>query len=77
MLKSDKAIGRVNTSVFLVGYPPHPPSLFPVAISSLFMKKDDGSLFMEKWVIGLRNGKGGGPSFAHQGLFFLLDSQVI
>ena len=29
-------------------------------------------------MIGLRNGKGGGgASFARQGLFFLLDSQVI
>ena len=28
-------------------------------------------------MIGLRNGKGGGTSFACQGLFFLLDSHVI
>ena len=34
------------------------------------------SIFYGKWVIGLRNGKGG-ASFARQGLFFLLDSQVI
>ena len=34
------------------------------------------STFYGKWVIGLRNGKGG-ASFTNQGLFFLLDSQVI
>ena len=52
-----------------------PPPFFFVAIPSLFMKEEDGPLFMEsgdwfpKW-------KGGGVSFARQP-FFLLDSQVI
>ena len=41
------------------------------------MKEEDDPLFNAKLVIGLRNGKGGGASFARQGLLFLLDSQVI
>ena len=54
MLKSDRVIKKVNTSVFQYGIPtPH-----SVAIPSLFMKNKDDPLFIES-VIGLRNGKGG------------------
>ena len=44
--------------------------------SFLFYEGGGWSTFYEKWVIGLRNRKGG-AIFARHALFFLLDNQVL